>query len=394
MTDNLYLNLNLNMAKKFVPRVKEGMREFAFQGGRRSGKTFFISQTLMMQAIKGDIVNMASMTGEQGRLGVYADCKTIIAGSPALHGRCEVYSSPREIRFSKGKMFFNSYQDPERAKGIACDWLFINEANNFTKQQYIDLVASVRKGVFIDFNPNTHFWVDEVFKDEQIIRSTWEDNRDNLTPLQIKYFEGLKERAFAKNATSMDMYLYRVYYLGEYGEIEGEIFNAGNIQKCDTKDVPADLTKLRIMVDPSALMANDFCACVFAGYSKSTGKVYILDTYSIDRGTNDMVADKVRGWLSSRDGVKLYTETNGQIGIDFFNYMRNDAKLKPNEIRQGANKFQRICANYHNITDKCVFVKNNRLEGFLTQVYEFGKKCLHDDNIDAVSSVIDLILKY
>ena len=208
--------------RKFVPLAQSGSKKFDFLGGRRSGKTFFILQILLGRVLQGETVNVAVMTDTQGRLGAYSDIRTIIAGSPSIQPYLDVMSSPREVRCKNGGvMFFNSYAVSERAKGIACDWLFINEANNFTEQQYIDLSASVRKGCFADRNPNAECWSER--NGFVLIHSTWKDNRDNLTALQIQWFEDLKSKAESPNATQLDIALYKMYYLGEYAEVIGLI---------------------------------------------------------------------------------------------------------------------------------------------------------------------------
>ena len=124
---------NERLYAKYYPIAKSGCRHFDFLGGRRSGKSYLIEQMLLGQVLLGDVVSVATMTREQGRLGSYADVCDIIAGSPEIQPYLEILKTPRQINCTRnaGRMFFNSYQDPERAKCIACDWLYINEANNF-----------------------------------------------------------------------------------------------------------------------------------------------------------------------------------------------------------------------------------------------------------------------
>ena len=149
MTDKeLISSASPSLLAKFKPLYKQGVRSFDFMGGRRSGKTWFILHRLIGRAVNKDIVSVATMTENQGEMGAYADTLDIINGSPSLLPYVSIGKSPKVIKFTGGgKMFFKSYTDPERAKGIKCDWLYINEANNFSEQQYIDLSASVRKGV-------------------------------------------------------------------------------------------------------------------------------------------------------------------------------------------------------------------------------------------------------
>lgn len=387
MPDGLFYQRNKNQEKPFLALYHKGVRDFAFCGGRRSGKTFFICQFLLNECGKGDIINMAAMTAEQGRLGAYSDCKTIINGTPNADKYFEVLSSPREIRAkSGGRMFFNSYQNPETAKGVACDWLYVNEANNFTKQQYTDLLASVRKGVIVDYNPNIQFWVDDVFPADHVLHSTWMDN-PFLTPLQLQYFEDLKKAAEKPNASPVDIRNYNVYYLGQYSELRGKIFSPDNLHFCDT--APADLYDFAVFCDPSALRGADWFACVLSAKCKTDGKVYIVDVFSTNQGSREMVCHKLREWCGMYDRVRVYIETNGIIGLDFYDFAYNSG-LPVEAWYSKGNKFERIVGNYQNITDGMVFVESPALTEFMAQVYEFDTKCEHDDNIDAVNSSYNL----
>lgn len=386
MPEGLLYQHNRKQWEPFLKLYRSGVRDFAFCGGRRSGKTFAICQFLLNECGKGAIVNMAAMTSEQGRLGAYSDCKDIIAKTPGADRYFEVLSSPREIRAkSGGRMFFNSYQNPETAKGVACDWLYVNEANNFTKQQYTDLLASVREGVFIDYNPNIEFWVDEVFPEEHILHSTWKDN-EFLTPLQLKYFEDLKAAAESPNASALDIRNYNVYYLGKYSEMRGAIFLECNLTFADEE--PDGLHDVKIFCDPSALRGADYFACVLSGKG-ADGKVYILDTFSPNTGTREMVCKKLREWCCLYDDVRIWVETNGIIGIDFYDFAYNSG-LPVEAWHSKDNKFNRIIANYQNIIERVVFVNRPTLHEFMAQVYDFDTKCEHDDNIDAISSTYTL----
>lgn len=380
----LLYNLNAKHAAKFVPLFDAGVRKFDYLGGRRSGKTFFICQALLQRVLhQNDEVSVATMTSEQGRLGAYADCVRILDGTPNADYYFEILKSPRQInsKHGKGRMFFNSYQDPERAKGIACDWLYINEANNFTEQQYMDLSASVRKGVFADRNPNTQCWTET--NGFSLIHSTWRDN-DYLTDEQRKWFAMLKQKAESPTATVADVAFYKMYYLGEYAEIQGEIFTPSNIQRTDT--APAGLRHYMIFADPSALRGNDYFACVLTATDGAT--MYVLDTLSLNDGGQAArveIVRKIRQWCAEYDIERIYIETNGEIGITFYEFAQN-SNLAVDGWNSKGNKYQRIMADYNGITEQVVFVNNERTDGFLLQVFEFGEKCEHDDNIDAVNS--------
>lgn len=370
-------------------RNEEGASTFILRGGRRSGKTYGILIYLLLYCVTHPktVVNVASMTSEQGRLGAYADAVNIIGMMPQTFAGVEVLSSPREVRFANGsRMHFNSYAVSERAKGIACDYLFMNEANNFTQQQYTDLVANVRKGTFLDFNPNVLFWVNDIFDDADICDTTWKDN-PYLTKAQLEYFDNLKRMAERPDATDLDRRNYSVYYLGEYAEISGTIFTAGNIKFVDA--LPRGLRHFAVFCDPSALRGADWFACVLSA-SDAEGNVYIADTFSVNTGSRELVARKILDWCKSYDvGERVYVETNGIIGIDFYDFCANSGIPVQGWYSKG-NKFERIVANYQNFVDCIRFVESEANRKYVQQIYDFAKNCEHDDNVDAVNSSYNL----
>lgn len=381
MTD-LITQYNKKLLAKYLPHARAGVRKFDFLGGRRSGKSYLIEQLLLGRALRGEVVSVATMTSEQGRLGSYADVCDIIAGSPTIQPYVKVLRTPRQIEcLNGGRMFFNSYQDPERAKGIACDWLYINEANNFTERQYIDLSASVRRGIFADRNPNTDCWTEN--NGFTLIHSTWKDN-EYLTEGQRQWFEMLRQKAESESATMADIAFYRMYYLGEYAEITGTIFTPSNIQV--VRELPSGLRDWLIFCDPSALRGKDYFVCVLCATDGI--KMYVADYLSENSGgvsARVEIIRKLRQWCSEYDVRNIYIETNGEISISFYEFAQN-SELEVQAWNSRGQKFERIMHNYSELTTQVAFVENERSPDFLKQVYDFGEKCEHDDNIDAVNS--------
>ena len=374
-------------------RLNAGKTTFVLRGGRRSGKTFGILKFLMLwcETCRGTVVNVASMTAEQGRLGAYADAKTIIAIAPAVFGDAEVLSSPREIRFANGsRMHFNQYTNSETAKGIACDWLFLNEANNFSKQQYTDLKANARLGTFLDYNPNILFWTDDYFTDDDICDTTWRDN-PFLTAAQLEYFDELKRQAERPDATAIDRRNYSVYYLGQYAEISGAIFTPDHFTfEAETPhrdDGSLALHHFAVFCDPSALRGSDFFACVLTAVDDD-GRVWLVDSFSTNVGTREQVTRRLIEWCKTWDVRAVFVETNGIIGIDFHDFaVKSGLRVRGWCSRQ--NKFERIIANYQNLRERVVILNSEANRDFMKQVYTFAEKMPadgHDDNIDALNS--------
>ena len=386
VTDKIWLYLRR--------RYHEGAHTAILKGGRRSGKTWHLLQWAGLRCVyfPKRVVSVAAMTNDQGRLGSFADMGKIIEKYPALFNGTDPNKSPLEIRYPNGStMVFKSYRRSETAKGIACDDLFINEANCFTYQQYCDLRANVTGMTFLDYNPNFLFWADDIFDPSDICTTTWQDN-PFLSPAQLEYFADLKKRAESPNATSVDLYNYSVYYLGEYAEIDGAIFTRANIQL--SNDLPhrangeLALRNFKIFCDPSALRGADYFACCLSA-TDDNGNVWIIDTFSVNIGGRELVARKMIDWMKSWDVDKLYTETNGVVGLDFYDFCTN-SDIPVESWFSRNNKYQRIVDNYQNLTTKLVVLDTEANRAYLEQVYTFAEKCEHDDNIDAINSSFNL----
>lgn len=112
--------------------------------------------------------------------------------------------------------FFGADQ-PDKLRGAARDYLFINECNNVSKAAFDQLEPRTRKQIYLDYNPTSEFWVHtEVIPiGAKYIHSTWRDN-PFLEQSIINSIERRKET---------DSNWYKVYGLGEVGELEGRIYD-------------------------------------------------------------------------------------------------------------------------------------------------------------------------
>ena len=398
--------LTISLNKKIVSYLETRRPLMALQGARRAGKTYTTCQWLLLQAYnEGDVCIFASMTSEQGRKGAYEDCQNILRSWGKFGDAFEVFKSPRRIVSRRtntpsgraGVLEFASYDDPETAKGGACDWVFINEANKFSRQQYLDLAANARKGVIIDYNPNNHFWVEEELPAEDVLKCSWQDNVKHLTPAQLAWFQKLYDNAHKPGATAADWYYYQVYYLNEYSDLAGDIFTAANLVQVEPEAVPwSELRNAVVFGDPSALCGGDYFPLTLSATS-ADGTIYVLDADSTNEGGKAERCRAIERMASRLDNVRIYVESNGLVGSQFIEYARGENPVeKPPRALQvegwcsRGDKFDRILAAYETIRDRVRFVKQPRLAEYLKQCYEFARKCEHDDNIDNVATVTRL----
>ena len=183
----------------------------------------------------------------------------------------------------------------------------------------------------------------------------------------------------------MDRYNYSVYYLGEGAEIDGAIFTRANIRLAT--ELP-HLRNFQVFCDPSALRGADyFAACISA--TDDEGRVWIVDTFSVNTGTREAVTRRLMEWCKAWDIKRVYIETNGLVGIDFYEFADNSGLPVEGWYSRG-NKYQRIVDNYQNLTTQLFILDTPENRAYLEQVYAFAEKCEHDDNVDALNSSFNL----
>ena len=190
------------------------------QGGTSSGKTYAILQVLFAKAISETcIITVVGQDIPNLKVGALRDAIDIHNGDDAIKQQVVFYNrSDRVFSFMNGSiMEFNSYDNDQDAKSGKRDYLFVNEANGIQYNIYEQLSLRTRKQVYIDYNPDTSFWVHDKIIPLANTELIISDHRHNpfLSEKIRDKIEGLK---------SKDLDLWKVYARGITGRIEGLIF--------------------------------------------------------------------------------------------------------------------------------------------------------------------------
>lgn len=112
---------------------------------------------------------------------------------------------------------FISVDEPIKVRSRRRNFLWLNEANEFKKEDYRQLSMRTDKQIFMDYNPSDlYHWVYDLEKEENcvVIHSTYKDN-PFLSPEIIKEIEGYKDK---------DQNYWRIYGLGLKGLAESLIY--------------------------------------------------------------------------------------------------------------------------------------------------------------------------
>jgi len=223
------------------------------QGGTSSGKTFAIEQALFCLACEKpkQVITIVGQDIPNLKAGALRDAINIYSSSAILQAKIKSYNkSDRIFEFVNGSLIeFKSYDNSQDAKSGKRDYLFINEANGLTWDVYTELALRTKKRIFIDYNPNTGFWVHEHLIGKPGVQLIVSDHRHNP-------FLGAEVHDKIEALKSVDFELWKVYARGLTGKINGLIFD--NWYICEA--IPADARLIALGLDFG--FTNDETGCV------------------------------------------------------------------------------------------------------------------------------------
>jgi len=172
---------------------------------------------------------------------------------------------------------FFSVDQSEKVRGARRDRLFINECNNVKFTAFEELEVRTKDFIFLDYNPTNEFWL---FTEVEPKRTDWEK-----IILTYKDNEALSKEIIAsieQRRNRADWW--RVYGLGELGEIEGKIYKDWQI----ISDIPHEARLECYGLDYG--YTNDPTA-ITAIYYWNGG--YILDEIAYNKGLSNKDIDDI-----------------------------------------------------------------------------------------------------
>jgi len=202
------------------------------QGGSSSGKTYSLLQNLFTKAIESkSTITIVGQDIPNLKAGALRDALNIYNNSEDLQSFVTFYNKTERIfTFYNGSiMEFKSYKNAQDAKSGKRAYLFMNEANGMSYDIWFELEMRTTHQAFIDYNPNSEFWVHEKVIGQENVKLIISDHRHNpFVPQKIRdKLEALRYK---------DLELFKVYGRGLTGKIEGLIFRNFNV----VLDLPRD----------------------------------------------------------------------------------------------------------------------------------------------------------
>ena len=269
----------------FHKAYRSETRITCLQGGTRSSKTYSLCQLFIVKCLEetGKVFTICRKTLPALKGTAYRDVLNILK---ELELYREDNHNKSELSYSlNGNLIeFISVDQPQKIRGRKRDYLWLNEANEFTYEDWQQLILRTTDKIYLDYNPSDPYsWIYDkvVVRDDcTFIKSTYRAN-PFLDEDTIAEIERLKE---------LDPDYWQVYGLGEIGSVQTMIFRNFNL----VDDVQGRLIGYGLDFgftnSPSALVA----------VYQSDDNLYIKEMLYEKRLTNRDLANKLKEFRIDR----------------------------------------------------------------------------------------------
>jgi len=260
-----------------IKSLKQRIR--CVQGGTSASKTVSIIMYLISRAQADETPTLTSIVSESFphlRRGAIRDFISIM--NEHRYFRPDRWNKTEyTYTFETGSSIeFFSADQPGKVRGPRRERLFINEANNIPYETFDQLEVRTKEFVYLDWNPTNEFWfysdLQQKRNDIEHIILTYKDN-EALDKAIVDSIEQRKERKG----------WWKVYGLGELGEIEGKIYKDWDV----IDEIPHFAKLERYGLDFG--YSNDPTSIVAVYYFQGG---YIIDEVCFQKGlSNKQIAD-------------------------------------------------------------------------------------------------------
>lgn len=373
------MELQINTSKTYRD-IDNSRKICILQGGTRSSKSYSALQWLIVQSLS--ISNLVSTIVRKSfpsmRVSILRDFQTIMKELDIWDENS--YSATEHIyHFDNGSMMeFLSIDNAEKRKGTSRDYLFIDEINELSREDYFQLFIRTRVKTIVAYNPSfgtNNYIFNEIHTHPQsdLYISTFLDN-PYLEQSIIDEILRLKD---------VNPDYFKIYGLGIPGNNVGTIFSITLIEEIpEDSDFVAFGMDYGYSIDPTTLVtvskkgSNLYLDELLFKTSMVTGDI-INYLKSLDLGRNEIFADSAEGRLIEeiyRAGFNIKPVRKGpdsvRIGIDLMmNYKLHVTKRSKNMIREFSEYVWMIDKN-GNFENKPVDYSNHTIDAVRYAVME------------------------
>lgn len=206
------------------------------QGGTRSAKTYNILIWFIIRLLneQGKTWTVVRKTLPSVKKSVFRDFTEILESMELFDPGC-LNKTEMTYNLRGNEVQFIGVDQAQKIRGTKRNYLFINEANELTYEEFHQLIIRTTQKAVLDYNPSDEYhWIyDRVIPrdDADFYQTTYRDN-PYLEDVLVKEIEHLK---------NVDDNYWRVYGLGERGFSKATIFNKWHLID-DIDDCPGKET--------------------------------------------------------------------------------------------------------------------------------------------------------
>ena len=230
-------SLNLKGTIVLQKNLNANTRIVVNQGGTRSSKTYSLAQLIILKALQeqGKVYTICRKTLPALKGTAYKDFFNILEEhnlyNPNKHNKSEL-----TYKLNNNEIEFISVDMPQKIRGRKRNILWLNEANEFSFEDWIQLSLRTTENIYLDFNPSDPYsWIyDNVMNREDctFIKSTYLDN-PFLPDETIKEIERLRD---------LDSNYWKIYGLGNMAQPTETIFR--QFEVCNNIPTEAELVAI------------------------------------------------------------------------------------------------------------------------------------------------------
>lgn len=277
----------MNIIPKYEQFYKEHRHErlLFFQGGKRSGKTHFICQLLMLIAYTGKH-RIYCITADYPRC---VDLKLSFTQATGydVTGSANGYVA----RIGDSEIYFRSFDTASKAEqGKECDYAYFYECRSIPIGVVRAIMAGCKVQAFADFNPCEVFWKGEYYQDAPTLVTTYRDN-PYLPEILIQDYRAAEERAKLPTATDYDRWWADVFCYGKENVKARLCFE--NSELCKTDEYFRCAAREILAVDFGGDQ-GDRDPTVLIGCKFIAGYVYVHEYYYSNEAGDDGLASGLR----------------------------------------------------------------------------------------------------
>ncbi len=333
------MEIKLKSSRIFEETCNANTRVVVHQGGTRSSKTYSVCQYYIIKLLRetGKILTISRKTMPSLKQSVLRDFMEILQNmeiyNESFHNKTE-----STYKLNGNLIEFISMDQPQKKRGAKRNYLWLNEANEFSLEDYRQLILRTENQVMLDYNPSDFYhWIyDEVLPrdDCTFIKSTYRDN-PFLTKEQVREIERLKE---------IDPDYWKIYGQGERALIKGLVY-----KKWQPVEIFPDIDEIFYGLDFG--YTNDVTALVKMGI---IGEDLYCQNLIYQNGlTNHEIAELLKENEIKKSSY-IYADSAEPKSIQeikLYGYNIKPTKKGADSVRNGINLVKQHCLKVFNSQD-------------------------------------------